>query len=404
MREAWRAIKPYWKFATLLLLSVSTFSYAMFQGGFVSWFLFDSFIVFALYALALMLYPLNEFELERSLPKQDFTAGETLTVKLTIRRKSRFPLAYLIIEDHLASTMNTLEKRQAKRMIFPWFKREYSFQYQIDKLPRGEHHFDSYLLKTGDLLGLVEKEKNFSSENRIVVYPAYSEFFYRPLENAFDQGSAVSRQRVQRDTSMAVGVRDYQPGDRFSWINWKASAKRNEMMTKEFEQRQSTDVYLVMDCATDPHFEATVSFTASLVASILKKGAQTGFLTVSKERVAFPIRGGELQLQSLLYHLAKIQQHPVPSLDQILQGERQFQQQALSLMLITAQLTRPLIEKSSLLNRQAGAVTIFLVKEEGERPTQEEIALKSLGDVRRVRVLFIDKRNEAETFSEVNIR
>ncbi|MEH7748493.1 DUF58 domain-containing protein, partial [Neobacillus drentensis] len=26
---------------------------------------------------------------------------------------------------------------------------------------------------------------------------------------------------------MATGVRDYQPGDRFSWINWKASAKRN---------------------------------------------------------------------------------------------------------------------------------------------------------------------------------
>ena len=108
----------------------------------------------------------------------------------------------------------------------------------------------------------------------------------------------ASRERVQRDTSMAVGVRDYQPGDRFSWINWKASAKRNEIMTKEFEQRQSHDVFVVMDCAPDKHFEAIVSFTASLLRAVLKKGAQTGLLTVSDERASFRIEGGESNCSS----------------------------------------------------------------------------------------------------------
>ena len=32
------------------------------------------------------------------------------------------------------------------------------------------------------------------------------------------------------------GVREYQSGDQLSWINWKATAKTNKMMTNEFEE------------------------------------------------------------------------------------------------------------------------------------------------------------------------
>ena len=126
-------------------------------------------------------------------------------------------------------------------------------------------------LRIGDPLGLFEKEKTFTVEGKIIVYPAYTELLYRPFENHYDQGLTASRERVQRDTSMATGVRDYQPGDRFSWINWKASAKRNVIMTKEFEQRQSHDVFVVMDCVPDKHFEPVVSFTASLAAGHFEK-------------------------------------------------------------------------------------------------------------------------------------
>ena len=63
----------------------------------------------------------------------------------------------------------------------------------------------------------------------------------------------------------------------YSWINWKASARRNEMITKEFEQRQSDEVFIIMDGEKNHHFEIIVSFTASLGRAILRKKAPYWF-------------------------------------------------------------------------------------------------------------------------------
>ena len=48
-----------------------------------------------------------------------------------------------------------------KVILFPGLKRNISFQYAIDTIPRGEHTFSSVRVKTGDLFGMMEKEVIF---------------------------------------------------------------------------------------------------------------------------------------------------------------------------------------------------------------------------------------------------
>ncbi|WHY92239.1 DUF58 domain-containing protein [Neobacillus cucumis] len=395
--------KKVWKFTVLLLLILLTFSYAMFQGGFVSWFLFYSFLPFGFYCLVLSFYSLKDMMVIREIPKSDYNAGEPLKVKITLRRGSSFPLFYLMAADQLRENFSPLQINQ-NALLIAGLKKELSYEYTIDELPRGEYLFQSIKVRIGDPLGLIEKEKVFTVENKIIVYPAYSELLYRPFENHYDQGMTASRERVQRDTSMAIGVRDYQPGDRFSWINWKASAKRNEIMTKEFEQRQSHDVFVVMDCVPDPRFEAIVSFTASLLRAVLKKGAQTGLLTISQERASFPIRGGEPHLKQLFYHLAKIEAKSVSSLEKVLEMDGLLIQQTLSFMVVTAQLNKPLIEKASFLGRRKGSTTIFLIKAEKESPTENERSLIAIAYARGVRIIMIHEGDFSLAFSEVSFR
>lgn len=375
----------------------------MFQGGFVSWFLFYSFLPFALYCICLSFYSLNELEITRQIPQSDYNAGEALKVTVNVKRKSFFPIFYLLIEDQIDDTL-TPKKEKAKALVLPGFRKEFSYEYVIDELPRGEHIFHGFIVKTGDILGLVEKEKAQAIEGKIIVYPAYTELLYRSFETHFDQGMTASRERVQRDTTLAIGVRDYQPGDRFSWINWKASAKRNEIMTKEFEQRQSHDVFVVMDCAPDKHFEAIVSFTASLLRAVLKKGAQIGLLTISRERASFPIRGGENQLHQLFYHLAKIEAKSPSSFEKVLETEGMFVQQTVSFLLVTAQLTKPLIEKAGFLGQRKGKITLFLIKGEKESPTEDERSLIALANARNVRVVMVHEGEFTSAFTEVNLR
>ena len=389
----------------LIFLILLTFSYAMFQGGFVSWFLFYSFLPFAGYCAAISLYSLSELEVTRVIPKSDYKAGELLKVIVTVKRSGSFPLFYIIIEDQLDKSLkNAHQLKAAKALMLPGFKKEFSFEYIIDELPRGEHFFHSIKMRMGDPLGLIEKEKTVTAKGKIIVYPTYTEILYRPFENHYEQGLTASRERVQRDTSMVIGVRDYQPGDRFSWINWKASAKRNVIMTKEFEQRQSHDVFVVMDCMPDKHFEAIVSFTASLLRAVLKKGAQTGLLTLSKERASFPIRGGEKQLQELFYHLAKIEAKSFVPIEKVLDTEGLFVQQTISFLLVTAQVTKPLIEKASLLGQRKGTVTIFLIKGERESATENERFLVGVAKTRGVRVVLVHEGSFVEAFSGVNLR
>lgn len=389
----------------LFVLIFLTFSYAMFQGGFVSWFLFYSFLPFAIYCVAVSFYSLNNLKVVRILPQTDYNAGEPLKVAIHITRSRAFPLFYLQVEDQLAETLKyARQQKPAKTVLFPGFRREFFYEYIIGELPRGEHSFHSFTLKIGDPLGIFEKEKIVEEEGRIVVYPAYTELRYRPLVNQYDQGLTASRERVQRDTTMAVGIRDYRPGDRFSWINWKASAKRNEFMTKEFEQRQSHDVFVVMDCVPDKRFEAVVSFTASLVRAVLKKGAQTGLLTVSKERASIPIRGGEQQLQQVFYHLARIEAKASSPLEKVLELDSLFIQQTVSFMLVTAQLTKPLIEKSSFLGQRRGSITIFLIKGQKESPAEQERSLMAIAGARGVRVILVHEGEFAAAFSEVSVR
>jgi uncharacterized protein (DUF58 family) len=402
MNRVFNTLKGVWKLIILFVLILLTFSYAMFQGGFVSWFLFYSFLPFALYALALSFYSLNDFQVERVLPKTEFNAGENAVITLKIRRKAAVPLLYLVIEDGMSEQLlYSKQGKRAKRFLFPGFQKEISVQYQIDRLPRGEHFFTSIRIITGDSLGLIEKEKQVRAENRMIVYPAYEEIIYKPLAHHYDQGMTASNERVQRDTSMAIGIREYQPGDRYSWINWKATAKRNDIMTKEFEQRQSHDVFILMDCEPDSRFEAVVSFTASIVRAILRKGAQVGFLSTAAERTNFQVRGGEAQQLQLFYHLAKIKGDSSVPLDRVLEAESFLLQQNSQLMLVTSKLSKALIEKAGFVASKNGSITVFLIKDMLESPLQEEIALKASANSRGVRVIMVHNGQFSDVFTGV---
>ncbi|MBM4765244.1 DUF58 domain-containing protein [Bacillus sp. B15-48] len=382
-------------FVLLLFISFA-FSYAMFQGGFVSWFLFYSFLPFAVSALSLSLYSLSDFKAERIFHKRELKAGEKASVTVLIKRKRRFPLLYIIIEDLMDETRKL---KRAKKIIFPSFRRKFQVEYSIDELPRGEHYFKKIRIKTGDLLGLVEKEQFILVEDHVLVFPRFEELTYRPIDGQFEQGMKAANERFQSDLSMSVGVREYQPGDRFSWINWKATAKRDQFMTKEFEHRKSHDVMIVMDCKANPNFEAIVAFTASVIRAIARNGTAVGLLTVSDKRMFFPIRGGETQQQQLFYHLAKIQDLSNKPLDHVL--EEEVRRQYSTLMLVTADFTKKLIDQHRFFSK-GSRVTVFIVKGREEPVSNPEWHRITVARSRGIQVFVIREGNFSEGFSEVS--
>ncbi|KQL51000.1 hypothetical protein AN964_18400 [Heyndrickxia shackletonii] len=369
MKKKWK-MKTWMKIVLLFLTLGIVFSYAMFQGGFVSWFLFYSFTPFALYALLVAFYPLSDFKVERTFNGDSYSVGDELKITISLERKFPFPLFFLIIRND-----TSFADKGEELILYPWFKRRISVVYTVANLQRGEHFFRDITLKSGDFLGLFLKDQVISDSKTILVYPSYIDMIYRSIESRYEQGASASQIRLQNDSTMVTGVREYQPGDRFTWIDWKSTAKKNEMQTKEFEERQSHDISVILDRIPSKGFESMVKFSASLIRTIIRHGGQIGLYSVGKDHSIFPIRGGEEHQHQLFYHLAKVQPDSGVPVHAILSGDKVFYQQAASIMIVTSALSQPLVDSAHMFTRNTGAVVIFVIKETGDRITNEENAL-----------------------------
>ncbi|MFF2855306.1 DUF58 domain-containing protein [Peribacillus sp. NPDC058002] len=297
----------------VLLLTVS-FCYAMFQGGFVSWFIFYSFLPFSVYALILLFYPLHDLIVERKINKRECQAGESVEIALTFTRKNRLPLLFMVVEEELPQR---LEDRgfQRKIIIFPGFRRTFCMSYTLEDMERGEHSFQSIRFWVGDFFGLVEKEAIYSSPLKITVFPRYHELAYSDLDRVFNQGAVVSTKKTQREHSVVSGVREYHPGDQLSWINWKATARTSEIMTKEFEVQKNRDVFIMLDEKPSDLFEESIVMAASVAHAMLKKGMEIGYVSMGS-RMIIPAAAGNYQKRRIFYRLVKEEPSAVNALNE----------------------------------------------------------------------------------------
>ncbi|WP_018663914.1 DUF58 domain-containing protein [Heyndrickxia acidiproducens] len=300
-------LSAHFGWVVVLLCLLAVFSYAMFQGGFASWFLFITFLPLALYAILLAVFcrP-GTWAVTRETDRSTCQAGEAVTVTIRIQRKWPFPLFVLLIKDEAP----WLETGNA-HLFFPAFKNNLIFSYQIPDVPRGEHVFERMTIKTGDLLGLVEKEVTLAVKTEILVYPAWQKVLHQTVESGYEQGAAASRLKIQSDHTTVAGIRNYQPGDPFTWIDWKATARMNEIQSKEFEIRQSNDLFLLMDRKNSPNFELLVQFTASLIHAAIRSGGRIGLGTLGQAAAFFPVQSGETHRNVLFRYLAVVEPESV---------------------------------------------------------------------------------------------
>ncbi|ALC83861.1 MULTISPECIES: DUF58 domain-containing protein [Bacillus] len=373
MKATFRQLLYGWKLAAVLLWIIILFCYAMFQGGFVSWFLFYTFLPFGLYALLLAFYPISKMGVVREMNKDQFKLGEKLEATVLIRRKFPFPLFYILIEDEIPQSLKKNgQQPETKKMLFPWFKKEFKLTYSLSSMVRGEHQFQTIRIVTGDLLGLIEKEAFFEYKQTFLVYPSYTNMSYNKQDNHLEDGTQHSTKLNLKNHSIAVGVREYQPGDRFSWVDWKSSARRDRLMTKEFEQSKSQDLYILMDRSKSDSFEEMVTLAASIVRAALRAGADVGFSSVGKDRAVFPIQHGEQHLNKIFYHLALVEPNSPYPLSAILERElgSQTVRNAVK-FIITSEVNLDLLRKIET-GISYSQTTLYLVKKRDIGISQEE--------------------------------
>lgn len=122
-------------------------------------------------------------------------------------------------------------------------------RYELRPTKRGEYSFGAVNAFVKSPLGLLKRRYQFSQDKMMAVYPSYLQMRQYELlaisNRLADIG--IKRQRRLGHSMEFEQIRPYVQGDDIRTVNWKATARRNELMVNAFQDERSQAVYCLID-------------------------------------------------------------------------------------------------------------------------------------------------------------
>lgn len=224
----------------------------------------------------------------RHLPEK-FSNGDQNPIQLTIENFYTFPIYARIIDE----IPEQFQARHFKidRKLSASSKTE--LQYKLRPTERGEYHFGKLNIYVTSTFGLIARRFSFNDKAMIPTYPSFIQLRKYDLIAISNNLSQYGIKKVRRlgHTMEFEQIKDYVLGDDLRTINWKATAKKNQLMVNQFQDEKSQPVYSVIDkgrVMKMPFDGLTLldyAINASLVISnvALKKQDKAGIFSFSKK-------------------------------------------------------------------------------------------------------------------------
>jgi uncharacterized protein (DUF58 family) len=254
-------------------------------------------------------------------PRERLQVGDVYEERITVTNRSWLTKLWLEVED-----LSDLPGHRARRVISLGPRATRSWRTVSECTRRGLYSVGPARITTSDLFGLFRRSRTFGTPEQVLVYPRAIELprFWAPP--AMLAGEARVRRPAYSVTPNAASVRKYQPGDSYSRIHWRSTARTGELMVKLFELDPASDVWIVLDLQKDAQAgwgddstdEHGVVLATSLAKFFLLANRSVGFLAIGKrlhlqepergigqymrilEELALAEAGGEVALGELL--------------------------------------------------------------------------------------------------------
>ncbi len=237
-------------------------------------------------------------------------AGETGHVDLRLSHSGRVATPPFVLEEPVVRTMTEDHVARLPVASLPAGSVS-STGYRIPTTARGVIGLGPLRLIVSDVLGLARSTVVIADTDEVVVAP-------RTLTIDMPELGRGKLGRVLLESSRRLGpgdfhgLREYAAGDELRSIHWRASARSDDLMVKEFTVEGLQRCTVVFDPAVGAHgtaasFEVGVTAAASLVSSAMRAGLVTRFVTSG----GIDLRGPEVA-HTTLRMLARIEPNDAP--------------------------------------------------------------------------------------------
>lgn len=239
------------------------------------------------------------------------------TVRLTVENIGPLPMSFQLRDDPPAGCTST--QREFRAVVQP--ERPAEFSYQITPYERGDYSFPGSFLRILAPLGLAWVQVPVENEARARVYPnvlALREFDLLRQKGHLNL-MGVRKSRIKGLGQEFESLRDYNDDD-FRTIDWKASARRNRLVVRNFEQEKNQAVIICVDVGRHMLSEVAgvrkldyaLDSALMLMHAAERAGDQVGLLMFNDiiKRYIVPKRGRH-QVAAILDSIFNAQAEPV---------------------------------------------------------------------------------------------
>lgn len=258
-------------------------------------------------------------------------AGELTSVEISLENDKWWLSAWLMqVVDLVANGNERLQPTVLFARVPPGGRRSASYQLQL--MQRGAYELGPIQINTRFPLGLVERGLILDVSDRILVYPRIGRLqanWASQLRHSM-QLAAVKQARGGSMDEEFHKLREYRRGDDLRTVHWKTSARRNDLMVREFQESREQNLIVLLD-AWQPlqaqqgdvdAAELAIALATSIIADERRRSSEATpfFAALGKHAFNWGGGSGSHRMESLLDGLALLEAAAQTSLAPLLEA------------------------------------------------------------------------------------
>lgn len=215
------------------------------------------------------------------------------------------------IKDDCPDTM-IAEPESQEAIVEP--RKRLELSYELKPTRRGVFQFEKIYLRLQSKLGFWNRYVDRDCKSELQVYPnmqQLEEYAHLARTNRLNLIGVRKTRKAGQDNNFER-LRDYNLDDNYKHIDWRATARRQKITVKQFQQDQSQRIVFMLDCGrmmTNEYKGLSLldyAMNSILMMSYvaLNQGDSVGLLCFSdKVEKYVPVRGGPRQMNHMLHGL-----------------------------------------------------------------------------------------------------
>lgn len=174
-----------------------------------------------------------------------FSNGDENEISIRVESSYSYPISLEVIDE----IPIIFQQRDIDFRLKLGANEGQTIRYQLRPTHRGVYSFGKIRVFVLSRMGLISRRYSCGEPQDVKIYPSYLMLHQYELLAMSDNLTELGIKRIRRvgHHTEFEQIKEYVKGDDYRMINWKASARRHELMVNVYQDERSQQIYSVID-------------------------------------------------------------------------------------------------------------------------------------------------------------